>query len=313
MAPVVAEVFRLRAKGWGWTRLARWFVEQGGSPKTNSSAITWMVRNRAYLGHAHQHGAVNRKAHPAIVTQLEFDQANAIKGRRPQHDGSLSSQLLMLGLVFCETCSWRLSVGSSTRVLDGVKTKVATYTCQNPNCRGRAAAHGRDLDPLVVGALFRLLRLVGTTGYRAPGTTPAEVEAAQRALEAAEYDRKRLVGNRELRRLLTDEEYNAELVAAAEAVEEARVALDVAESGLAGEAPEDVTALWEEWTDETRREWLREVVERVEVAPARGKRGIPLGERIRVEFRGLDGDTAMEATEADLEDRRRRLRRIGVS
>ena len=157
-----------------------------------------------------------------------------------------------------------------------------------------------------------MLRLVGTTGYRAPGSTPAEVEQARRALEAAEYDRKKLVGNRELRRLLTDEEYNAELVAVAEGVEEARIALEVAESGL-GEAPEDVTTLWEEWTDETRREWLREVVERVEVVPARGKRGIPLGERIRMEFRGLDGDPLLEATEADLEDRRRRLRKMGIS
>jgi hypothetical protein len=63
-----------------------------------------------------------------------------------------------------------------------------------------------------------VLRFAGTTGYRAPGSTPAEVEEARRALDAAEYDRKRLVGNRELRRLLTDEEYNAELVAAAEPV-----------------------------------------------------------------------------------------------
>ena len=219
----------------------------------------------------------------------------------------------MLGLVHCETCGWRLSVGSSTRVLDGAKTKVATYTCQNPNCTGRATVHGRDLDPFTVRVLFRMLRLVGTTGYRAPGSTPAEVEQARRALEAAEYDRKKLVGNRELRRLLTDEEYNAELVAVAEGVEEARIALEVAESGLAGEAPEDVTTLWEEWTDETRREWLREVVERVEVVPARGKRGIPLGERIRMEFRGLDGDPLLEATEADLEDRRRRLRKMGIS
>lgn len=143
MAPVVAEAFRLRANGWGWTRLARWFLEQGGSPKTNSSAMTWMVRNRARLGWAHQGGAVNRSAHPAIVTQLEFDRANEVKGRRPEHDGSVSSQLLMLGLVFCETCGWRLSVGSSTRVLDGVKTKVATYACQNPNCIGRACPQAR--------------------------------------------------------------------------------------------------------------------------------------------------------------------------
>jgi hypothetical protein len=191
-------------------------------------------------------------------------------------------------------------------VLDGVKTKVATYTCQNPNCTGRATVHGRDLDPFAVRVLFQMLRLVGTTGYRAPGSTPAEVGEARRALEAAEYDRTRLVGNRELRRILTDEEYNAELVAAAEAVEEARIALESAESGLAGGLPEDVTALWEEWTDETRREFLREVVERVDVAPARRRRNVALAERVRLDFRGLDGDPVLETTEADVEDRRRR-------
>ena len=52
---------------------------------------------------------------------------------------------------------------------------------------------------------------------------------------------------------------------------------------------------------------------RIEVAPARGERGIPLGERIRFEFRGLDGNAAMEAPEVDLGDRRRRLRKMGVS
>ena len=45
--------------------------------------MTWMVRNRAYLGWAHQHGAVNRNAHPAIVTQLEFDRANAVRVAAP--------------------------------------------------------------------------------------------------------------------------------------------------------------------------------------------------------------------------------------
>lgn len=70
--------------------------------------------------------------------------------------------------------------------------------------------------------------------------------------------------------------------------------------------PEDVTALWEEWPDETRREFLREVVDRVDVAPARRRRNIPLAERVRLDFRGLDGDPVLKATEADVEERRRR-------
>jgi DNA invertase Pin-like site-specific DNA recombinase len=52
MAPLVVGLFERRAKGWGWTRLALWFIEQGGPPRTNAQAVKWMVRNTAYLGWA---------------------------------------------------------------------------------------------------------------------------------------------------------------------------------------------------------------------------------------------------------------------
>jgi site-specific DNA recombinase len=304
-APTVVGLFERRAKGWGWHRLVHWFVEQGGSPKTNSRAVTWVIRNRAYLGEARSGEFVNRKAHPPIVTKLLFDRANAVKGQPPKKDGSLTSHLLLGGLVFCAGCGHGMvAQGSSGRKADtGERIQYPSYGCSDPNCRARASIRGTDLDPFVVNAVFAVLRLAGTTGYRAPGTSPADLEEARRALEAAEYDRSKLVGNRELRRLLTADEYNAELVALSEAVEEARIALEMAEAQP--EPPlQDVRGLWDEWTDETRGEWLREVIERVDVTSARRRRGVPVYERVRIGYRGL-GD--LEPTEADIAERRRRF------
>ena len=158
-------------------------------------------------------GHVNRNAHPAIVTQLLYDRANAISGRAPKHDGSLSSQLLLRGLVFCVGCGHRMAVSSSAASEGGVRRKVASYRCGNANCPATASIRGIDLDPLVIATLFRMLRLVGPTGFRAAGATAAELARAQDALEEAKYDRRKLVENRDLRRLLTAEEYNASLSA----------------------------------------------------------------------------------------------------
>jgi hypothetical protein len=287
-APLIVGLFERRAKGMGWQRLAQWFVEQGGSSKTNAQAVKWMIRNRAYLGHAYSGDLVNRRAHPPIVTQLLFDRANAISGRPPKHDGSLSSQLLLSGLVRCATCGYVMSVSSTTTSANGERRPVAAYRCNHEHCSARASVRGLDLDPFVVRTLFRLLRLVGTTGLRVPGTTAEDLAVARDALEAAEYDRRKLVENRELRRLLTAEEYNRELIALSEAVEEARIAVEMAE--LDREAPrvDSVERLWDEWTKETRREWLREMVERVDVVSARRRRNIPLPDRVTMSFRGLD-------------------------
>lgn len=306
MAPVVRGLFERRAKGWGWRRLAQWLVEQGGSPRTGPRAVAWIVQNRAYRGEARGGGVTNRAAHPPLVDALLFDRANAVSGRAPSHDGSLSSQLLLLGLVCCAGCGRGMSTSRSSTTVGGVRQAVACYGCQNVHCGARASVRGSDLDPFVVRSLFAVLRLVGTTGFRAPGADPGEVEEARRALEAAEYDRKLLVENRELRRLLTAEEYNAELVALGDAVSEARLAADLAEQESPG-APEDVTRLWKTWTDETRREFLREIVERVDVESAR-KRRVPVQDRARILFRGLGyPDYVLERTEADVDDQRRRM------
>jgi site-specific DNA recombinase len=304
-APLIVGLFERRAKGWGWQRLAQWFVEQGGSPKTNAQAVRWMIRNPAYLGHAYSGDLVNKRAHPAIVTRLLYDRANAVSGRAPNHDGSLSSQLLLTGLVRCAGCGYAMSVSSSSSTVDGKRRTVASYRCNHEHCRARASIRGIELDPFVIRTLFKLLRLVGTTGVRVPGTTAMELTQAREALAAAEYDRQKLVENRELRRLLTAEEYNRELVAVAEAAEEARLALEMAESDHEAPRVENIERVWEEWTPETRREWLREMVEVVEVTSARRRRNILLYERVRMGFRGLD-EPILERTEEDIADRKRR-------
>ena len=308
MAPAVVGLFERRAKGWGWTRLATWFIEQGGSPRTNAQAVRWMIHNTAYLGHAHWGSHVNRGAHPAIVSQLLYDRANAVSGRAPIHDGSLSSLLLLRGLVICAGCGHRLAVTSSPgrKGADDKRVVTPAYGCANSNCDAKASVRGPDLDPLVVRTLFRMLRLVGTTGYRAPGASPAEVAQAREGVKAAEYDRRKLVENRELRRLLTADEYNRELVALAEAVEEAKIALEIAEADRKAPDAGDIETLWVQWTDETRREWLREMVESITVTTARKRRNVPLPERVKMSFRGLD-EPILVATEKDIADRRRRL------
>jgi hypothetical protein len=63
------------------------------------------------------------------------------------------------------------ATSSSTRSVGGRRETVAAYRCSHEHCTARASIRGLDLDPHVVRVLFQLLRLVGRTGYREPGTT----------------------------------------------------------------------------------------------------------------------------------------------
>ncbi len=88
MAPVIATLFEKRIDGESWTNLAKWFIENGGSPKADRTGIKWIISNPTYLGWSRSGEFVNKKAHVPIVSQLLFDKANAVKGKKPRHDGS---------------------------------------------------------------------------------------------------------------------------------------------------------------------------------------------------------------------------------
>lgn len=269
-APFVVELFERRAKGESWVKLSDWLRENGGSPTTSRTSVRDMVHNRAYVGEARQGEIVNRKAHEPLVSQKLFNDAGT-KGTAPRHDGSISSKTLLSPR--CCTCGHRMqAVHSQGKVLpDGGREKIIAYSCLNRRCVARAYIKAVELDAWVVGNLFLLMERLGTAHYATSAPPNGDHAEAQKRLEAAEYDKQVLISNRELRRLLTADEYNAELTVLLEEVEDARIALAVTETK---ELPkiEDIRKLWREWSNETRREWLRSMIETVTVEPTQGQR-----------------------------------------
>jgi hypothetical protein len=45
------------------------------------SALFWRIQNRTYLGETNYGGMTKKNSHPAIVSQVIFYKANAVKGR----------------------------------------------------------------------------------------------------------------------------------------------------------------------------------------------------------------------------------------
>jgi site-specific DNA recombinase len=270
-SPIVVGMFERRAKGHSWASITRWVIEQGYS--TNPQTTETRIKNRAYLGYAYSGSYENRAAHPAIVSRKLFDEANSVRGTKFRGDGKLTSGMLLLGIVRCDNCGRLLScVASKSRPRKdgGVSSVTPGYYCKNATCKSKGYANAKTLDTWIVGNLFMWLEGLGAADYRVPKSESEDANDADQAresLEVAEYDRKKFIGNRELRRLMSDEEYADELAALTETVNEARIALDM--SARKSEVPEieDVRRLWRTWTNETKREWLGRMVETATVKP----------------------------------------------
>ncbi len=283
-APIVIELFERRSRGESWVSLVRWFSAAATRPNTSRGSLRDMIGNVAYLGHARSGEYVNRKAHDPIISQRLFDRANKT-GSAPRHDGSISSKTLLAPT--CGTCHHRMQANNSQgKTLPGGKrAKVIAYSCLNLHCEARASIRASDLEPWVVGNLFWLLELRGTTGYELPTKTdPTEAAQAQQDLEDAEYMRQWHIDNLELRRILGPEEYNAQLIKLNDAVEECRIALAMLDEDEIAWV-EDIRSMWKTWTTETKREWLRSMVDSVTVFSVNGKRGIPIPHRVYIVYR----------------------------
>jgi site-specific DNA recombinase len=276
MAPKVKELFERRKAGNSWTSLATWFVLNGASPKTDLTAIKWIISNRTYLGEARWGNLANKTAHPPIVSQKLFDDANAVKGKKPKHDGSLASQTRLRGLVTCEGCGHIMG-------LCRLRLGITGYACRTITCTAHAGCNAPKTDAEVVSRVMAYLNRNGASGYvESHESSPQEVESARKALEDAQYDRKLFMDNRELRRLMTPQEYNAEFESLNELVEEAQIAHEMAKP--MPKQPQTVTdfqTVWDEWSNEDQREWLADFVGTVVVKTA-NKRRIPVSDRLGV-------------------------------
>lgn len=118
-AAVVREIFRRRARGEGFSEIAASLPEvtvtvtrmrMRERKRLTRSGVRRVVLNRAYLGEQRipvkeRRGEpkVLRDNHPSLVTETEWEAANAVKGRAPVRRG-LGEQVLLKGLPRCGSC-----------------------------------------------------------------------------------------------------------------------------------------------------------------------------------------------------------------
>lgn len=288
-APVIRGVFERRAQGWSFEKIAAWFVEQGGDPNISPHVLRQRVANKTYLGWARHGEKVNKNAHEPVVSQRLFDAANAKKGRQRPHTGKLASQTLLGGVVRCNSCGYVLSIG-------GVRGK-AMYACKRFSCTARAAAKSADLDREVLLRVWAYVAKEGTMVV-SRATPRRDLDEMRKALEDAQYDRKLFIENRELRRLLSAEEYAGELHSLNEAVQELQMAVAMEDDSPEIEINQSsLTEMWNAWTQESRREWLSNVLDKVVLSSAKRRR-IPVADRLHVTLRSITTTITVNQPEA---------------
>jgi site-specific DNA recombinase len=278
-APVVKGLFQRRADGWSWGQLTGWFIEQGGNPETSRQTIMNMLCNTTYLGWSRHGKKLNKSAHEPLVSQKLFDEASAKKPHFA-NNGRLSAQVLLNGVVRCDGCGKTLTVTTAKR-------GGASYACKTYHCTARAGVTAAHLDAEVLERILSAYRRMPRELATRVEDNSAEVAVAREDLEAAEYDRSRAISNEGMRREMSDTEYNAELRRLTEIRDTARATFDMVETqnNTPATRPVPLAEIWDNWTDEERRRWLRTVVRELVVKSANKKR-VPIAERMALSLNG---------------------------
>jgi DNA invertase Pin-like site-specific DNA recombinase len=270
-ADTVREIFRLRADGLGFSEIAR---RLDGA--LTRSGVRRVVMNRAYLGEQRIPNPARRgepkvikNSHVPLVTEREWEAANAVKGQAPRHTG-LGEKTQLKGVVRCGVCSNVMHVLSY-----GKDRSRRTYAC---TACGKTSMSVSKVEP----AVFWQLQL--GIGNREPhiaavieGDTRytdalVAVEEVQRVLE--EYR-----DNLELQKVLGMADYTEGLRQRKAAVETARRAL----REVPRPAPADGRKLTLEEADLTlRRDFYRRAIAEVFVFPRSA------GERLRMRWAGAE-------------------------
>jgi DNA invertase Pin-like site-specific DNA recombinase len=216
-ADTVREIFRLRAQGTGFSEIAR---QVEGLTR---SGIRRVVMNRAYVGEQRipdpsRKGdpKIIRDSHRPLVTEQEWEAANAVKGRAPTHTG-LGSETQLKGIVRCGICDSTMHISAY-----GKKRDRRTYACTS-GCGGTSMA----VSKVESAVLWMLDQAVAD---RAPHVA-AVIEGDNRyedALAAVESAKQALADYRddlEMQKVLGMADFGAGLRVRKEAVETARRAL----------------------------------------------------------------------------------------
>ncbi len=256
-ADTVREIFRLRAEGMGFSDIARHVTA------LTRSGIRRGVMNRAYVGEQRipdlakkGHPKVIANSHRPLVTEQEWEAANAVKGRAPTHTG-LGAKTYLKGLVRCGICGSMMHV-----VAYGKNRDRMTYACTS-GCGGTSMSVRK-----VESAVLHLLDIA--IAERAPHVA-AVIEGDNRyadALTAVEQAKLALAeyrDNIELQRVLGVAGFAEGLKVRKEAVETARRALRNVPRPEPPRGKRKLTL--EEFDHEDRRRFYGRAIAEVKVFP----------------------------------------------
>jgi site-specific DNA recombinase len=290
-APIVRGLFERRAAGASWTELARWM--SAIAHPMSRSGLKGLIENEAYLGVARNGSFRNDEAHEAIVGRALFDQAQAARGVRPVRTGALASVAMLRSLCRCGTCGATMTVtwtqGARNPATDK-REKLAAYSCRGDSARGRCEARAYvRADLLDVYVERHVLDAFSGRGPLAEAVASSEAcELAAQTLDEAERALRELLASTRIATTLGMDEY-AELIENAKGEQE-RARREYAEARTRANAVEgfegSMLAVWPNLTPNEKRELLAGFVDRIVVSPLRGKRNVPLGQRVQVVFAG---------------------------
>jgi DNA invertase Pin-like site-specific DNA recombinase len=294
---VIAEAFRKRAAGVSVAEIARFLDAEGvppssGNPHWSVQGVRGLLRNRVYLGEARSGKVRNLNAHEPIVTQSEFDAAQAQTTLLPAHDGSIASQAMLGGLLRCAGCGHTLKITGSLDRKTG--ERVPIYYCVGRYAKGlcpaRASAGAARIDSYVEEQVLRLLRAEG--GFVAGAVAAsADLEHARRAVAQAEHELDLYLAEPLLLSTLGRDKFIEGAQARRQALEEALAELEQlrAKSHLSEELVSgDLLAAWPDLSVQEKRQLLRGLLEAVILtrAGARGRAAKPIAQRTQIILRG---------------------------
>ncbi len=221
-APVIRDLFLRRARGEGWTALARFLDASGivgpyGNGGWTGAAAAKIIRNRVYLGEARSGEYTNASAHAPLVSPAEWQ---AAQGDRHVSVPRKGDGLLLSGLVRCAGCRYLLKP-DSMRGRNG--ERLGLYRCRGRHAAGKcpepASVLARVLDPHVERLFLDALDDGGPLAEAVEANVA--VESALRELEAAEHELEAFLADTSLRAMLGDVPYRNAVEVRASAVADA--------------------------------------------------------------------------------------------
>jgi len=174
----VRYVFRERAVGASWGRLRADLEERWGL-KLSRSSVLQMTTCRAYLGEVSHGDAVKPNAHPRIVTEVEWQAAQAAAGAAPVRNGLVRNTGMLHGLVVCAGCGGRCYTGTTGG-------GGSAYGCANKRATRCPAPASITVDRLDAYVLPGVLDRIDTT-WDAAAHAARELAAVQ-ALTSAQRE-----------------------------------------------------------------------------------------------------------------------------